>query len=151
MILSSLLTDFNQFICNLTPLISLEVIRSSSLSAADIKIYSNGIMHIHIKIKNAFTLQDSIAIVEERTKLAQGKKHPVMYTVEYAFVTPSKKVTEYLSTNERIKLVLADAFVVKSFSQRLAAKSYLLMRKPKKPTAIFSSEESALEWLKTFL
>lgn len=125
--------------------------KSISVSAADITIYESGIMHIHIKIKNAFTLKDSLSIVEARTKLANGHKHPVMYTAEYSFMTPSKEVNEYLSTPERTKLVLADAFVVKSFSQRLAAKTYLLMRKPKNPTAIFSSEEKAKEWLAKYI
>lgn len=128
-----------------------EANKSISVAAADITIYDSGIMHIHVKIKNAFTLKDSLSIVEARTKLAKGQKHPVMYTAEYSFVTPSKEVNEYLSTPERTKLVLADAFVVKSFSQRLAAKTYLLMRSPKKPTAIFSSEEKAKEWLTKYL
>lgn len=151
MINSNLKTDINQFITNLTLVKNYKVIRSCSVSAADIEIYENGIMRIHVKIKNSFSLPNSKEIVEARTQLAQGKKHPVMYTAEYSFVTPSKEVTEYLSTNERTKLVLADAFVVKSFSQRLAAKSYLLMVKPKKPTAIFSSEDKAILWLQKFL
>lgn len=122
-----------------------------SVSAADIAIYDSGIMHIHVKIKNAFTLKDSLSVVEARTKLAKGQKHPVMYTAEYSFMTPSKEVNEYLSTPERTRLVLAEAFVVKSFSQRLAAKTYLFLRNRKKPAAIFSSEEKAKEWLSAFL
>ncbi len=125
--------------------------KSISISAADICIYDSGIIHIHIKVKNAFTLKDATSIVEARTKLTKGRKHPVMFTAEYSFVTPSKEVNEYLSTPERIRLILADAFVVKSFSQRLAAKTYLLLRSPKKPTAIFSSEEKALDWLTKFI
>tara|TARA_B100000508_G_scaffold141092_1_gene146429 strand:+ start:91268 stop:91672 length:405 start_codon:yes stop_codon:yes gene_type:complete len=129
----------------------LSIIRSVSTSAADIVIYDNNIMHIHIKIRNSFTMKDSIIIVEARTKLAQGNRYPVMYTAEYSFVTPSNEVTEFLSTAERRKLILADAFVVKSFSQRLAAKSYMLFKKPKTPTSIFASEEKAMIWLEKFV
>jgi hypothetical protein len=125
--------------------------KSISISAADICIYDSGILLIHIKIKNAFTLKDALSIFEARTKLTKGQKHPVMFTAEYSFVTPSKEVNDYLSTPERMRLILADAFVVKSFSQRLAAKTYLIMRSPKKPTAIFSSQEKAIVWLTKYL
>lgn len=107
-------------------------------------------MHIHIRIKNSFTINDSREIVAARTSLAKGVKYPVLYTAEFSFVTPSSEVTEYLTSPERTRLVVADAFVVKSFSQRLAAKAYHLINKPKKPTAIFSSEEKAMEWLESF-
>ena len=129
---------------------TLKKIRSTSVGAADICIYDNGIMHINIKIRNSFTINDSHEIVAARTSLAKGKKYPVMYTTKYSFVTPSNEVSEYLTSPERTRLVLADAFVVKSFSQRLAAKAYYLIKKPKKPTSIFSSEEKALEWLEAF-
>lgn len=128
----------------------LNTVRSISVSSADINIYSNGVMHIHIKIRNAFTLRDSREIVAARTSLAKGTRYPVLYTTQYSFVTPSEEVAEFLTTPERTRLVVADAFVVKSFSQRLAAKAYHIIKKPKKPTAIFSSEEKAMEWLESY-
>jgi hypothetical protein len=35
-------------------------------------------------------------ILEARTNLAKGKKHPTLFTTEHSFVTPSKKVNDYL-------------------------------------------------------
>lgn len=129
----------------------LGIISETSVPSADIFIYSNGIMHIHIKVRNILELSDSMEIVEARTKLAQGKKHPVLYTTEHSFVTPSKEVNSYVASEERSKLVLADAFVMKSLPQRLAAKTYMLFKGPVRPTQFFSNESDAMEWLKSFL
>lgn len=129
----------------------LSVVSKIDLPSADINIYSNDIMHIHIKVRNTFELSDSMEIVEARTKLAQGKKYPVLYTTEHSFVTPSKEVNNYVASEERSKLVIADAFVMKSLPQRLAAKTYMLFKGPVRPTRFFSNESDAIEWLKTFL
>jgi hypothetical protein len=129
----------------------LDIVEKTAVPSADICIYSNGIMHIHIKVRNTFELSNSIEIFEARSKLAQGKKHPIMYTVEHSFVTPSKEVNAYVASEERSKLVLADAFVIKSFPQRLAAKTYKLFKGPVRPTGFFSNEYDAIEWLKAFV
>ena len=129
----------------------LSIVDKVDLPSADICIYSNGIMHIHIKVKNTFELSDSMEIVEARTKLGQGKKYPVLYTTEHSFVTPSKEVSNYVASEERSKLVIADAFVMKSLPQRLAAKTYMLFKGPVRPTHFFSNNADAIDWLKTFL
>lgn len=129
----------------------LDIVSKVDLPSADIKIYSNGIMHIHIKVRNTLEISESIEIVEARTKLANGKKHPVLYTTEHNFVTPSKEVNNYVASEKRSKLVLADAFVMKSIPQRLAAKTYVLFKNPAIPTHFFSKEHDAIEWLKGFL
>lgn len=127
------------------------VINKVDLPAADIFIYSNGIMHIHIKVRNTLGISDSKEIVEARTTLAQGNKYPVLYTTEHSFVTPSKEVNSYVASEKRSELVLADAFIIKSFPQRLAAKSYMLFKNPVRPTNFFSNEDDAINWLKTFI
>ncbi|MEX1190999.1 MAG: hypothetical protein WED10_06645 [Brumimicrobium sp.] len=128
-----------------------EVIAKTTVPAADICICSDGIMRIHIKVKNTFEISDSMQIVEARTKLAKGNKYPVLYTTESSFVTPSKEVSNYVASEGRSELVVADAFVVKSIPQRLAAKTYYLFKKPVRPTAFFSNEKEALKWLNKFL
>lgn len=129
----------------------LDIIDKVEVPSADIVIYSNDIMHVHIKVKNNFELFNSIEIYEARTKLANNKKHPILYTSESSFVTPSKEVNEYVASSERSKLVLADAFVLKSLSHRLAAKTYRLFKSPVSPTGFFANKQDAIEWLKQFL
>lgn len=129
----------------------LEVVKKVGVPSADIVIYSNGIMHIHIKVRNTLDISHSMEIVEARTTLAQGNKYPVLYTTEYSFVTPSKEVNNYVASEERSKLVIADAFVMKSLPQRLAAKTYMMFKGPVRPSRFFSNESDAIEWLETFL
>jgi hypothetical protein len=127
-------------------------IKETEVPSARIMIREDGIMHIHIKISTSFEIENAIEIVEAREKLAEGKAHPILYTSKYRFVTPSKEVKEYLSTsNQRNALVLADGFIIGSFSQRLAAKIYLKLNKPIIPTAFFSNEEEAIRWLRTYV
>lgn len=112
---------------------------------------SDGIIHVHNLIKGSVSIEASKSIVEGRTKLAQNKSHPMLYTSDSPTVTPSEELTEYLLTEERNRLVLADAFVITSFSQRLAAKMYYTLKKPIKPTAFFLNEEQAVQWLRKFV
>lgn len=127
-------------------------IKEIEVPSARIMIREDGIMHVHIKISTSFEIENSMEIVEAREKLAEGKALPILYTSQYRFVTPSKEVKEYISSsNQRKALVVADAFVIGSFSQRLAAKIYLKLNKPSVPTAFFSSEEEAIEWLRGYV
>jgi hypothetical protein len=129
----------------------LEVVDKLDLPAVDISIYSNGIMHIHIKLRNTLELSDAMNILEARTNLAKGKKHPTLFTTEHSFVTPSKKVNDYLASEKRAQLSLADAFLMKSLPQRLAGKTYLLFKTPVRPSKFFSNESEAINWLKAFV
>lgn len=121
------------------------------MDAAKISICTNGIMHIHIKVKGVFSIEHSKAIIAARTELAGNRKYPVLYTTEDTFLTPSKEVSQYVASDERSALVIADAFVVNSFPQRLAARTYRLFSKPVRPTAFFSTKEKAIPWLLSFI
>lgn len=130
---------------------NLSIIASISVSSANLHLYSNGVIHIDIQVSHAFTLSDAQEIVETRLRLSKGKKHPLLFTSKFPFVTPSKDVMDYLTTPERTSQILADAFVISSFSQRLSAKTYYFLKKPDKPTRLFSSKEKAMKWLSTFV
>lgn len=120
------------------------------IDVAKICICESGIMHVHIKVEDEFTIEHSIELVKARTELANGRKMPIMYTSP-KFVIPSKEVREYVASEDRSALVLADAFVIYSLPQRLMSRFYLRFNKPVRPTQFFESEESATEWLQTFL
>jgi hypothetical protein len=126
----------------------MNIVREKEVPSARIMIREDGIMHVHIKTSTSFEIENSLEIFAAREILAEGKSFPILYTSEYRFVTPSKEVKEYLSSSiERTALVAADAFVIGSFSQRLAAKIYLKLNKPSVPTAFFSTQDEAINWL----
>ena len=122
-----------------------------SLSCADIRLCDDGIMHIHLKIRNAFNLEYSKEIVAARTRLTRSVKRPMLYTTDVPLIFPGPGVVEYLVSEERTKWVLADAFVLNTLQQRLEAKLYTRLKKPTIPTAFFSGEIEARKWLYQFL
>jgi hypothetical protein len=79
----------------------------------------------------------------------EGKKFPLLIvTGEYTLPTPEARA--YIATPESDPYASAEAYVVKSLSQKLVGNVYLSFNKPARPTRIFNSEEKALEWLQQF-
>ncbi|MCB0401806.1 MAG: hypothetical protein KDD41_06965 [Flavobacteriales bacterium] len=120
------------------------------LKSADICILPGGIMHIHIKKTVELSIDDSAEIVAARSKLANNKPYPLLYTAT-RFVLPSKEVREYVASEERSSLVIADAFVVNSLPQKIIANTFLRINKPVRPTRIFKSKKDAIKWLQQFI
>lgn len=120
------------------------------IPAATIRIREEGFLHIHIKIEDEFTIEHSASIVKARTELAANRKMPILYTTT-KFVIPSKEVREYVATESRSELVVADAFVIHSLPQRLMVRFFLQFNKPVRPTRFFEDEALAIEWLKKYV
>lgn len=118
--------------------------------AARISLRKDGIMHVHIKVEIDFQLKHSKEIVAARNKLANGNPYPILYTAT-KFVLPSKEVREYVASEGRSELVLADAFVINSLPQRLVAQLYRKINRPVRPTRVFESKNDAISWLKGFV
>lgn len=130
--------------------ISERIEKEVNIPEASIKIRSDGIMHIHIKVEMFFELQHSKNILKARSELAGEKTYPIMYTAN-SFVIPNTAVKEYVASENRSRLVAADAFVVNSLAQRIAANFYKILFKPTRPTAYFTKESEAIEWLKKYV
>ena len=128
-----------------------DYIKHIEIEEAFIGIRHDGIMHIHIKVRQNFDLEHSKKIVSARTKLADGKAYPILYTTEGGLVTPSAEAKKFIASEKRSILVVADAFVVKSLPQRIAAKIYTSFNQPSRPVKFFSKKEEAIKWLKEFV
>lgn len=126
------------------------IISEVDIAPAKIAIRSDGIMHVHIRADIEITLEESLLIFQTRTELAKNVKYPILYTAP-KFVIPSKEVREFVASQERSKLVIANAFVINSLPQRIIAKSFIKLNKPVRPTDYFDTEAEAVAWLKTFI
>lgn len=127
-----------------------EEIRKEDVGCATVELREDGIMHIHIKETQTFEMEDSEKVFKLREKMAGGRKAPMIYTCTQ-FVIPSKEVREFVASEERSGLVLADAFVVNSLPQKLMANIFIKINKPVRPTKVFNNFEAACEWAKTFI
>lgn len=121
------------------------------LSFAEIRLCSDGIIHIHIMVNNSFSIEHSKETVAARESLSKGIKRPVLFTTDSAVLFPGKGVTDYLNAPERVKWVLAEAYVLTTLQQRLEAKLYNKLKSSKVPTKFFSTEKEAREWLSSFI
>lgn len=126
------------------------ILKQLITESADIAIRADGIMHVHVKIELDFKLEHSMEIVAARTQLAAGRPFPILYTAT-TFVIPTSEVRQYVASEDRSELVLADAFVINSLPQRITAKLYRVINRPVRPTRIFENEMDAIEWLKGFV
>lgn len=117
---------------------------------AIVSIRKDKIILVEIKSNDEVELEHAEQIIKGIEELSGGKKHPVLILVD-KFTLPTSEVREYLALPETALYTSAEAYVLTSFSQKLAGNIYLSFNKPARPTKFFNSEDKAVEWLKTFL
>lgn len=95
-------------------------------------------------------LSDAIEMREANLKLSENKPFCILMNGACHYHTYSSEAKKLLASEEYCKLRKATAFVVNSLSVRMLVMFFLNINQPKTPTRIFSSENEAIEWLKTF-
>ncbi len=134
----------------MSDLLSVEIVKQVSVPSADIEIRADGIMCVYIKLEDIFDVEHAKEVYEARTKLADGKKHPILYTFP-RYLIPTPEARTYVASEERSELVLADAFVVEIPIQRIAARIYQIFHEPSRPSKVFNNKENGLKWLLDFV
>ena len=129
---------------------SLDIKRSPSINLgfAEVSMREDGIVNTDVRIRDAVSLDQAKEILNAYLKVGNGKKVPHLFTVT-RFVIMEKEVMEFAS-NVANKKGLADAFVIHSLPQKLIGNFYLKFHKPTIPTKLFTSEEKAISWLRSF-
>lgn len=125
----------------------MKVALKKSLGYADVVIYDNGIFHIHVLSNVSMTLCQVKEINDLRVSHFGKSKALVLSSGEDSFVVPTQEAVEYLQSTDRNLSVKATAFVIKSFSQRLAIKAASVSNKMTTPTSYFATLDKAVEWL----
>lgn len=94
------------------------------------------------------TMDDAKEITNAIYELAEGKPFVILINSEHSFNHVSKEVMDYIVNEERlVKIRKAQGIVLTSLALRLITKIYISLQKSKEPIRIFSSYESAKEWL----
>ncbi|MCK6649903.1 MAG: hypothetical protein L6Q66_09625 [Bacteroidia bacterium] len=115
-----------------------------------IHLRDDKVIHVAVKAKNEIGIEQIIEIIQGIALVGESKKHPIMITVEdHTFPTPEAR--KYLAQADTNPFASASAFIVKNLAQKLLVNAYLKMNRPSRPTRMFTTEESAIQWLKTFL
>jgi hypothetical protein len=96
------------------------------------------------------TLEDAQEVVREITRLAAGVRRPLMMDLSAARAI-TREARKYLSGPEPAKVECAAALVVTSPLGRAIGNFFMGLNKSQIPTALFTSEATALAWLQQFL
>jgi len=115
-----------------------------------VSLRDDGIVLVDVKANQEIDVKEVKEVVTTLEQMGNGKKYPLLIvTGEYTL--PTAEARAYIATAESDPFASAEAYVVKSLSQKLVGNVYLSFNKPARPTHIFTSEEKAVEWLKQFL
>lgn len=128
----------------------MKIVKRFNFGFADVFIYDNDVFHFHYLSKVSLQLGQIIMVNEVKNDFIKQKKVCVLYSSEDEYVTPTKETIQYIQSAEWYSNIKANAWVIKSFSHRLALKAALVVKKTKAPVAYFKSKEKAINWLLTF-
>lgn len=120
------------------------------LETARVQLREDGIMHIHIKEGREMHLNDAIKVVGAMGKLGNHQKYPVLIDCG-EFATIDKEVRIFSAGKEANIYTLADAIAYHSLAHKLLIDFYVNHNKPTIETKVFTDNEEADVWLKTFI
>jgi hypothetical protein len=126
------------------------VISEKEFDNISVAIREDGIAVLNIKVNTEIEVSHVKRIVETLGEIGGGKKYPLLIVSE-EFTLPTSEARSYIAKAEADPYASAEAYIIKSFSQKLVGNVYLSLNKPGRPTRLFTDEEKAVEWLKTFL
>lgn len=126
------------------------ILAEKEFEAFSLAIREDGIAVIHVPGNMEIEVSHVKLIVDNLEELGGRKKYPLLILVgEYTLPTPETRA--YIAALESDPYATAEAYVIRSFSQKLIGSIFLSFNKPVRPTRLFNDETKALEWLKTFL
>ncbi|HZI11771.1 MAG TPA: hypothetical protein VE153_15415 [Myxococcus sp.] len=96
------------------------------------------------------TLDDARENVALCRQMNAGRKRPVLVDLR-AVKSQSAEARAYLAGREGSEICQAVGLLIDSPLSRVLGNFYLGMNKPVVPTRLFTSEEEALAWLRSFL
>ncbi|MBL7882912.1 MAG: hypothetical protein JNL69_02505 [Bacteroidia bacterium] len=121
-----------------------------TFETTNVSIREDGIVLVNVDANTEIDVPHVKQVVSAIKQLGKGDKFPLLIIAgEYTLPTPEARA--YIATPESDPYAKAEAYVVKSFSQKLVGNVFLSFNKPARPTKIFTSEEKAVEWLQQFL
>jgi hypothetical protein len=124
----------------------LETIKTWNFSKIDVRYMEHDIMHYKVKENCLISMDDvnqCLAILKEldaaksfRNLYELGKNSKIM-----------EDVKDWASDSEGNMQTIADAIVIQSLGHKLIANAYLKVKRPPKPTKVFTKYTDAIDWL----
>lgn len=112
--------------------------------------FYDGIFHLTY-LQGPIDITLAKEIVQKRLEVTEGKGVVVLVD-DLGLKSVDRNARDYFSSDEGVKGILAGAFFVRSVFGMYLANFFLKisLNKAKFPTKVFSDEQEAIIWLKTF-
>ncbi|CAN5535966.1 hypothetical protein BH10BAC1_BH10BAC1_03960 [soil metagenome] len=115
-----------------------------------LSINEEGIGHMHFKDHINFDIPEQMENLKQLIEITNNQLTPFVITVGDN-VTITREARENAIKIEGISPMYGSAVVVQNFAYRLITDFYLKVQKPKRPFAVFTDKEKAIEWCRQFL
>lgn len=115
---------------------------------SEILLRSDGIIQVNAT-DHSYSVEDIKANTASIGDLTNKKKVLVL-VVTSLYSDIDMDARKFASTPEAMKYSIAEAYVIKSFAQRIIANFTLKVKGFSVPVRFFNEIEPAIEWLKTF-
>lgn len=116
----------------------------------NISFQEEGILRYEIDGVDEITKDNLIEYFEAIKNLGNGKSFCNLVLLK-KFVSVGSEARKVAASEENNRYTIADAFVTDSVALKLVGNFYIRYDKPVRPTKLFTNEEDALRWLRTFL
>lgn len=120
------------------------------IKSGKVWIDENGIFHHKLFPGQDVTLDEMIESFDVQIRLSGGKRTPFLVDIR-GIKSVSREARAHVSSQEVVRISSVTALVVDSPMSRVIGNFFMGLNKPPFPVRLFTSEEKALEWLKTFV
>jgi hypothetical protein len=134
----------------ISPEQEVKIIATEVCEAFTIRLRSDGILHSHTSSAIEFNVESLKIFNVVMGKMLNYQKAPLLITLD-EFAIPPAETRDFWAKKDSCPYALADAYVAVNMGHKLVGSVYLQFNKPERPTKIFSKQQAAVEWLKTFL
>jgi hypothetical protein len=117
---------------------------------AEIVLGDDGIVRKKMFDDLEIDIDDSIENCKAMLALTQNSPSLVLTDWRDIALRITREAREYYAGPEISQHRVAEALLINSMAARLTANFYLKVNKPVTPTRLFTDEQKAIEWLRTF-
>lgn len=133
------------------PYESINIIDEIELFSGIVALRDDGIFQVDLKmIDRGVSLKDFRELTEAIGIIGKGAKYPVLLIVRDLYKI-SKEAIEYSASEIGSRYTLANAFILKSDAISIGSNNFIDIFDPVRPTKMFSSEDQAIQWLRTLI
>lgn len=126
------------------------ILATEVCEAFTINLRSDGIIHSHTSSSIEFNVDSLKKFNVVMGEMVNRKKVPLLITLD-EFAIPPAETRDFWAQKDSCPYALADAYVAVNLGHRLVGGAYLQLNKPKRPTKIFTKQDDAVAWLRSFL